>query len=198
MRLFCTTSSGFARKCRIVIREKGLAGRVEETLADPYANDPALVAVNPIVRVPALVDDDGAVFTESPIICAYLDEIGHGSRLLPATGPEHWRVRRLAALADGALETGARLVLERRRPESERSPSWMERWRAGLVRTLDVLEESVPDGQGLDMAGITLAALATWLDFRLPDIDWRPGRPRIAAVQAGLEARDSFKATTPR
>lgn len=198
MRLFYTTSSAFARKCRIVLREKGLLGRVEEVLTDPYASDPALVALNPIVRVPTLVDDDGAVFIESPIICAYLDEIGQGPRLLPAAGPEHWRVRRLAAVADGALETGARLVLERRRPEAERSPSWMERWRTGLVRSLDALEAQIPAGQGVDMAGITIAALATWLDFRLSDIDWRAGHPRIAAIQAELETRDSFKATTPR
>lgn len=198
MRLYYTPPSPFARKARIVLREKGLAGRVEEVLTDPYANDPPLLAVNPIVQVPALVDDDGSVFTDSPIICAYLDEIGEGPRLLAASGSEHWRVRRLAALADGALEMGVKLILETRRPEHERSASWMERWRTGLFRALDVLEAQVPAGQGMDMAGITIAAAASWLDFRHPDLDWRTGHPKIAAVQAQLEARDSFKATTPR
>ena len=198
MRLFYTSPSPFARKCRIVVREKGLVGRVEDVLTDPYTNDPPLVAVNPIVQVPALVDDDGAVFTDSPIICAYLDEIGEGPRLLPASGPGHWRVRRLAALADGALEMGVKLVLEKRRPEHERSPAWMERWRAGLFRALDRLEAAIPAEQGADMAGITVATVATWLDFRHPDLDWRAGRPRIAALQTALETRESFKQTTPR
>lgn len=206
MRLLYTLTSPFARKCRIVVREKGLAGRVQEVLTDPYANDPALVAANPIVQVPALVDDDGSVFTDSPILCAYLDEIGEGPRLLPAAGPEHWRVRRLAALADGALEMGVKLLLEKRRPEHERSPSWMERWRAGLFRALDAVEAAIPAGQGADMgpgmgadmAGITIATAATWLDFRHPDLDCRSGRPGIAALQTQLEARDSFKTTTPR
>lgn len=198
MRLYYTSPSPFARKCRIVVREKGLLGRVEEVLTDPYTNDPPLVAVNPIVQVPALVDDDGAVFTDSPIVCAYLDEIGEGPRLLPASGLEHWRVRRLAALADGALEMGVKLILEKRRAEHERSPSWMERWRAGLFRALDRLEAAMPAEQGADMAGITVATVATWLDFRHPDLDWRAGRPRIAALQTELETRDSFQATTPR
>jgi glutathione S-transferase len=198
MRLFYTLSSAFARKCRIVVREKGLSGRVEEVFADPYANDPALVEVNPIVQVPALVENDGTVFIDSRIICAYLDEIGPGPRLLPPSGPEHWRVRRLAALADGVVELGAKVTQELRRPEHERSPAWIERWRAGMVRGLDATEAAIPDGQGLDMAGLTIAAVATWLDFRHPDLDWRTGRPRLAAVQAELEARDSFQATRPQ
>ena len=198
MRLYYTVPSFIARKCRIVIREKGLLARVEEVLADPYTNDPALAAVNPILQVPALVEDDGTVFIDSRIICAYLDEIGSGPRLLPPSGPEHWRIRRLAALADGVVELGAKMTLELRRPESERSPAWIARWREGMVRGLDATEAAIPDGQGLDMAGLTISAVVTWLDFRHPDFDWRSGRPRLAAVQAQLEARDSFKATTPR
>jgi hypothetical protein len=48
------------------------------------------------------------------------------------------------------------------------------------------------------MAGITIATAATWLDFRHPELDCRAGRPRIAALQAQLEARDSFMETAPR
>jgi glutathione S-transferase len=198
MRLYCTTTSPYARKCRIVVREKGLLGRVEELVADPYTNDPALVTVNPIAQVPALVCDDGTVFTDSPIICAWLDELGGGERLLPASGPEHWRVRRLAALADGVLEMGVKLVLEKRRPEHERSPSWIERWTAGLFRGLDAVEAAMPAGQGVDIAGITIATAATWLDLRHPDLDWRKGHPKIEALTAELERRESFRETAPR
>jgi glutathione S-transferase len=198
MRLFYSPPSPFARKCRIVVREKGLLGRVEEVLADPYANDPPLVAANPIAQVPALVDDEGTVFCDSPIICAYLDEISGEPRLLPASGPAHWRVRRLATLGDAALEMGVKLVLEKRRPEHERSPSWMDRWRTNLFRALDRVEAAIPADQGVDMAGITIATAATWLDFRHPELDWRTGRPRIAALQLEFEERDSFRETTPR
>jgi glutathione S-transferase len=198
MRLFYSPPSPYARKCRIVIREKGLLDRVEEVLSDPYANDPPLVAANPIAQVPALVDDEGAIFTDSPIICAYLDELGGEPRLLPAAGPDHWRVRRLAALADGALEMGVKLVLEKRRPEHERSPAWMARWRTGLLRALDRVEAAIPAAPAFDMAAITIAVTTTWLDFRHPELDCRAGRPRIAALQAELETRNSFQATTPR
>lgn len=49
MKLYITAPSPFARKCRIVAREKDLVDRIEEIVVDPYASDPALVAVNPIV-----------------------------------------------------------------------------------------------------------------------------------------------------
>lgn len=198
MRLYYTLPSVFARKCRIVIREKGLLGRVEEVLTDPYVNDPPLVAANPIAQVPALIDDDGAVFINSPIICAYLDEISGGQRLLPGSGPEHWRVVRLAALMDGVVEVAVKMTLELRRPERERSPHWIQRWKDGMVRGLDAVEAAIPDGQGLDMAGITIAAEADWLDFRHPDFNWRAGRPKIAAVQAALTQRESFRQTRPQ
>jgi glutathione S-transferase len=197
MRLFITTTSPFARKCRIVLREKGLNARVEEVLVDPYANDPELVAVAPLAQVPALVNGAGEVFTDSPLICAYLDELGEGPRLTPASGPDHWRVRRLETLADGALEMGVKMTLELRRPEHERSPAWIARWRDGLVRALDVLEREIPATPGLDLSTLTTAVALTWFDLRHPSIDWRAGRPGLVALQAALEARESFKATVP-
>ena len=144
MKLYISAASPFARKCRIVAREKGLADRVEEIIADPYASDPALVAANPLVQVPALVTDDGTMFTDSPLICEWLDAQGSGARLLPPEGEARWRVRRLETLAGGALEMGVKLVLEKRRPESERSPSWIERWTTNMGRALEALEVPCP------------------------------------------------------
>jgi glutathione S-transferase len=74
----------------------------------------------------------------------------------------------------------------------------MERWRTSLFRALDRVEAAIPAEQGVDMAGIMIATTVTWLDFRHTNLDWRAGRPRIVALQEKLEARDSFKATTPR
>jgi glutathione S-transferase len=197
MRLYITPPSPFARKCRIVAREKGLAGRIEEVLVDPYADDPALLCVNPVVQVPAFDDGQGLVLTDSPLICAYLDQLGEGPRLTPAAGPAHWRVRRLETLADSGLEMGVKLILDLRRPELERSPSWIERWRSSLMRVLDQLEAEVGVDDPVNMASITTAVLATWPGFRHPTVDWRAGRPGLAALQARMEACESFRATVP-
>lgn len=197
MRLYVSPGSPFARTCRIVAREKGLFDRLEEVLVDPYANPPELVAANPIAQVPALVTDDGLALTDSAVICEWLEAHGSGPRLLP-DGPDRWRVRRVATLANGALEMGVKLLLETRRPENERSSSWMSRWTINLNRALDALEAEAPGAGPLDIGVIAAAVAATWLGFRHPGLDWASGRPALTALQAKLETRSSFVETFPR
>ena len=197
MKLYITVPSPYARKCRIVAREKGLADRIEEIAVDPYANAPELLSSNPLVQVPTLIADDGLPLNDSPVICEYLDAIGVGPRLLPEGGAERLRVRRLETLSNGALEMGVKLVLEKRRPEHERSPSWVERWTANMGRALDGLEAAAPDAARLDMGVITAGEAVTWIGFRHPDYDWKTGRPGLVALQTALEARPSFLQTRP-
>ncbi len=196
MKLYITAPSPFARKCRIVAREKGLADRIEEIAVDPYGDDPLLVATNPIVQVPTLIAEDGRPVTDSPLICDWLDEIGSGPRLCPPSGVARLEVKRRETLANGVLEMGVKMILEKRRPESERSPSWMARWSANLDRALDALEASDLEGEP-DIARLSAAVAVSWIDFRHPEIDWRTGRPRLIALQAAMEARPSFAETRP-
>ena len=197
MKLYITVPSPYARKCRIVAHEKGLADRIEEIAVDPYANAPELLGSNPLVQVPTLIAEDGLPLNDSPVICEYLDALGAGPRLLPEGGRERLRVRRLETLADGVLEMGVKLVLEKRRPEHERSPSWIERWTTNMGRALDALEAAAPDPTRLDMGVITAGVAVTWIGFRHPDYDWKTGRPGLVALQAALEARPSFRETAP-
>ncbi|WP_409019757.1 glutathione S-transferase N-terminal domain-containing protein [Brevundimonas vesicularis] len=197
MKLYITTPSPFARKVRIVAREKGLASRIEEILVDPYGNDPQLVATNPVVQVPTLIAEDGLPLNDSPVIAQYLDQIGNGPALLPADPAAWLRVKRLETLANQALEMGVKLVLEKRRPEHERSPSWIERWITNLGRTLDALEAEAPGADTLDMGIITTGVALTWIGFRHPDYDWKTGRPNLVALNRALEQRQSFTDTYP-
>lgn len=197
MKLYITVPSPFARKCRIVAREKGLIDRIEEIVVDPYANAPELLASNPVVQVPALIAEDGLPINDSPVICEYLDALGDGPRLLPVDGPERLRVRRLETLGNQALEMGVKLVLEKRRPESERSPSWIARWTGNMGRALDALETARPDPERLDMGVITAGVAVTWIGFRHPGFDLAAGRPGLVALQAALEQRPAFIATRP-
>ncbi len=196
MRLFVSTASPFARKCRIVVREKGLVPRVDEVFVDPLKSDATLAAVNPLGQIPALVDEAGLAWTDSPLICARLDEIGAGAKLIPE-GEARWAVLRREVLADGILELGVKMRLEALRPEAERSPSWLARWREGVLRALDRAEAEAPEGEGFDLGVIALACALSWLDFRHSDLGWRPTRPRLARLQERLELRASFGDTAP-
>jgi glutathione S-transferase len=197
MKLYISLGSPFARKCRIVAREKGLLDRIEEVVVDPYANAPELLATNPVVQVPTLVAGDGLPVSDSPVICEYLDTLGDGPRLLPVDGPDRLRVRRLETLANQALEMGVKLLLEKRRPESEQSPGWIARWTDNLTRAVDALEAAGPDPQRIDMGVLTAGVAVTWIRFRHPGFDLATGRPGLVALQTALEARPSFAETRP-
>ena len=197
MKLYITVPSPFSRKVRIVAHEKGLSDRIEEIAVDPYANAPELLATNPVVQVPTLIAEDGLPLTDSPVIAEYLDMIGSGPRLLPADGAERLRVKRLETLANATLEMGVKLVLEKRRPETERSPSWMDRWTFNMGRSLDALEAAAPSAEDFNMGVLSAGITVSWVSFRHPDYDWKSGRPNLVALQAALEQRPSFQATTP-
>lgn len=193
MKLYFSPASPFARKCRIVIREKGISG-VEEIRADPIGGDGALNAVNPMGQVPALIDDEGVCWTDSPLICARLDALTGAPRLLP-DGDARWAVLRREVIADGVMEMGVKIRLELVRPETERSPSWIARWRAGVLRGLDAAEAQALED--FDLGAIATVCALTWLDLRMPDLGWRASRPKLAALQHQLEQRPSFRATAP-
>ena len=198
MKLYITTPSPFARKVRIVAREKGISDRIEEIVVDPYANAPELLDTNPVVQVPTLIAEDGQPLNDSPVICDYLDRLGGGDRLLPQDDANWLRVKRLETLGNQALEMGVKLVLEKRRPEHERSAMWIERWTNNMGRALDALEAEDLSADRIDLGSITAAIAVTWIGFRHPDYDWKTGRPRLVAFQTAMEARDSFKDTYPK
>ena len=199
MKLYITTPSPFARKARIVAREKGLSERIEEVVVDPYANAPELLDTNPVVQVPTLIAEDGQPLNDSPVICEYLDRLGGGDDLLPPSGSAEWlRVKRLETIGNQALEMGVKLVLEKRRLENERSPMWLERWTANMGRALDALEAEKLSAETLDIGIITAGIAITWIGFRHPDYDWKTGRPNLVAFQQAIEARPSFADTYPK
>ena len=199
MKLFVSSTSVFVRKVRIVARERGLTGRIEEVTAVPVEAAPDLVAANPISQLPALVDDDGNTWADSGLIAAWLDSQGEGPGLLPDyASPAYWRVRRLETAASGMTEMLAKIVYENRRPENERSPFWLKRWEGNLLRAFAHAGTLCPSPDVFDMGTLSLAIAATFCDFRQPHLDWRAVAPRIAALQAALEKRQSFIDTYPK
>ena len=75
------------RRTRIFLAEKGIKIPTEQVdLGATQQKSSAYAAINPLMRVPALVLDDGAVITESIAICRYFEALkpdpplfGHGA-----------------------------------------------------------------------------------------------------------------------
>jgi glutathione S-transferase len=201
MKLFWSPASPYARKVRAVAHEKALAGRIDEVAVDAFADPAELLAANPLGKVPALIGEDGEPLFDSAVICAYLDTHpqASGTPLCPPAGPDRWAVLRTEALADGAMDLGLGLTLERRKPEAERSPTSAARWRGQLARSIDAMAaeiERLPPG--ITLAHLAVACALGYLDFRHPDVSWRDGRAGLSAWYEDMARRPSLLATAPK
>ena len=143
---------------------------------------------------------DGTVLYDSAVVCEYLDSLGDSPRLFPAPGPSRWDTLRRHALADGVLESAVLVFQERRmRPQDIRWPELMDRQIGKLLRALDVADgEAASLGERVDIGTITLGCALGYADFRLPDVDWRRGRPALLAWYQGFAERPSMRETVPR
>lgn len=136
MKLFYSPTSPYARKCRALAIEKGIEGRLEIITASPMSNPPELQAANPLGKVPALVLADGSCIVDSPVICAYLDSLGDTPRLIPADPAARFDALTREALADGIMDAAFAIVMERKRPEPQRSAEWLLRWTSAIRRSV--------------------------------------------------------------
>ncbi|WP_428686766.1 glutathione S-transferase N-terminal domain-containing protein [Roseibium sp.] len=197
MKLYFANTSPYARKARMVIHEKDLEPQVECIFRNPFEESPDLKQANPLGKVPALITAEGQAVFDSPVICAFLDALTPEPRLIPDDGTR-WHVLTAEALADGILDAAFAIVMERRRPEEQQSPMWLERWETAILRTVSALEADLSAFTGnLNLAQIALGAALGYLDFRLPDIDWRTGDPKVSAWFAEFAERPAMKATDP-
>ena len=83
MKLFYSPTSPFVRKVVACAITRGLDGRIERIPTDAHASPAALLAANPLSKVPALLTEDGVALFDSPLICEYLDSIGDEPPLFP-------------------------------------------------------------------------------------------------------------------
>ena len=202
MRARVNPASPFARKVRIVLRERALTGQIEEveTAVSPVAPNADLARSNPLVKIPALLLDDGTTLFDSRVICEYLDTLGPAPRLFPAAGMERFNALRLQSLCDGILDAAVITRYETAvRPEALRWKDWIAGQRAKIDGGVDALEgEQSSWGQTFGIGQVGAACVLGYLDFRFPDITWRSRHPRLAAWFEEISKRPSVRDTTPQ
>lgn len=199
MRLRYSPTSPYVRKVTATAHEVGLFDDLE--LVPTNAWDPAsdIASDNPLGKVPTLLLDDGEALYDSPVICAYLDDLASGG-LLPAAGPERWRVLRNEALGDGILDAAVLVFIERnKRGDGERSAWWEQLQIDTLTRALDALEGLAGGfGDRFDLGQLGIACALGYLDFRFPELHWRRGRPALDRWYEAVADRPSLQVTMPR
>lgn len=197
MRLYYSTTSPYARKCRALIIEKGLEGRVECVESSPLDNSAELQAANPLGKVPTLWREKAPAIIGSAQICEFLDTL-NDELWIPARGESRVLVMRQQALADGLLDLTMGRRIEVQRDDGLRWDFWQNRWEDAIARTVDALE--VERGQferSVDLGALAIAVSLGYLDLRYSEFDWRARAPGLAAFAQTWFARQSFVETEP-
>jgi glutathione S-transferase len=200
MKLHWSPKSPFARKVMVAAHETGLADSIV-LVRSPVAMtalNPAVMAVNPLNKLPTLILDDGSAVYDSLVICLYFDTLHQGPRLVPA-GAEGLRTLVRHALGTGFLDALILWRNERDRPVGLRSQPHLDGFAAKADATLAVLEAEVEEWSNapFDLAHITLGCALGYLDFRFEQLGWRGGRPKLTAFFERFCARPSAQATVP-
>lgn len=197
MKLFYQTHSPFARKALVFAHEAGLADQLEviHQETSPTVPNEDVFKANPLGKVPILVTNDAEQLFDSDVICAFLDTLHSGPKLIP-NGTERWRALRLQALAQGLCDVGIALRWECvRRPEPLRYPPLQQGYALKLLRSYDWLERELDIEAPVHVGHIAVATALSWLEFRnLPA--FRPGRIRLSAWLDRFGKRASMQRTT--
>ena len=196
MDFYYSLTSPYARVVRIALIEKEQNDAVQHHVVNPWEDAPELVRVNPLVRVPTLVTDEGVVLTECLLLIRFLERQWPGHALLPKTGFS--RNMSEAGLAMGIIDSGVHKLLGRRIVGDAFDESDLARRRdRGIVATLDTMEKA-PPGPFPELGAIATAAALEYLDFRFPEFQWARDRPALSAWYTDIRQRQSVTETKPR
>lgn len=200
MKLVGSLTSPYVRKARVVLAEKKID--CEFVIDSPWVDSTGVPDLNPLGKIPVLILDDDTRLFDSRVIVEYLDGVAPNNKLVPAMARERALVKRWEALADGMTDAAVVIVLEMRRAEGERNPLWIDRHRAKIGRALaalaaDLGENAWCHGNGITLADVAVGCALGYLDFRMPDIDWRELHPNLARLQEKLMQRASLADTVP-
>lgn len=158
--------------------------------------------VNPVVKAPSLVCDDGEVLMDSSLILDYAEALAAPrASLMPADTAARQHALRLIGLALAACEKSVQIIYERSlRPAEKQHQPWVE-WVTGQLRAAyAALETALRDralrvaNGTIDQAGLTTAVAWHFTQQTLPEVVVAADHPNLQDFSARAEQLPAFMA----
>ncbi len=158
--------------------------------------------VNPVVKAPSLICDDGEVLMDSTLILAYAEGLGAARKsLMPKDAASRQHAFRLIGLALAACEKSVQIVYERNlRPPEKMHEPWVLRLSGQLLAAYGALETDVSQrplaasSDGIDQAGVTTAVAWRFTQMMLPEVVNAAAYPALSGFSARAELLAEFQA----
>lgn len=158
-------------------------------------------AINPVVKAPTLVCDDGTVLMDSTLILDYAEALAAPRSLMPSGLAERQAALRTIGLALAACEKSVQLVYERNlRPAEKQHEPWAARVLGQMHAAFGELEAGLakrPPPSGAQRIGAAEVATAIAWDFThrmLPSTVNDAAYQRVRELSAWAEQLPEFTA----
>jgi len=196
--------SPYVRRAAITLRLLGLA--FEHRPISVFRQFDEFAAINPVVKAPSLVCDDGEVLMDSNLIIEHAQRLAAPrASLVPTGAREAQHDLRLVGLALAACEKAVQIVYETTlRPPEKQHAWWLDRVRGQLGAALATLEAELVRAplaagrESITQAGVTTAVVWEFTQSMLPEVVVAAAHPALVAHAAAAEALPEFRALPPR
>lgn len=200
MKLIGMIDSPYVRRVAISLTKLNLA--FEHLPLSVFSNFDQIKSINPVVKVPTLVTDDGTALMESCLILDYVERlVAPAKSLVPTDLKRYTQAQKITGIALGVCEKAVQAVYEYKlRPAEKQYQPWLDRVHTQLNAALTCLDQEATNaspwllGSECLQADITSAVAFRFACAKLPDHVQASAYPALAAFSAQAEATDSFKA----
>ncbi|TWC62822.1 glutathione S-transferase [Herbaspirillum sp. SJZ099] len=202
MQLIGMLDSPFVRRVAISLQLLGLP--FEHQSVSVFRTFDQFRDINPVVKAPTLICDDGEVLMDSTLILEYAEALSasvSGHSLVPSDIAGLQRSLRVTGLALAASEKSVQIIYEHNlRPAEKLHQPWLARVSGQLLAAYDALEAVFEKQQvavasaTIDQAALTTAVAWQFTQKMVPDVVPAERYPALAALSAAAEQLPEFAA----
>jgi glutathione S-transferase len=200
MQLIGMLDSPYVRRVAISLQLLGL--HFEHRSISVFSTFSQFQQINPVVKAPSLVCEDGEVLMDSTLILEYGEALAAPRKsLMPVGLAERQHALHVVGLALAACEKSVQIVYEHNlRPAEKLHEPWVSRITAQLLAAYDLLEsalrkEALAVGSDtIGQAGVSTAVAWHFTQQMLPGVVAATSYPMLREYSSHAEELAEFKA----
>ncbi|HEY2624699.1 MAG TPA: glutathione S-transferase [Dyella sp.] len=198
MELIGMLDSPYVRRTAISLRLLGVP--FTHRSLSVFSNFDEFQSINPQVKAPTLVLDNGALLVDSNLIIDWAETISERPSLMPGESAARLRALRLIGAALTASEKSVQIVYEHKREADKRDAAWLQRVKGQLHAAYGVLEREIDGvdgwlfGNSPGQADVSIAVAWGFTQLVTPEAVDPASYPRLAAFAMRAEQHPVFVA----
>ncbi|MDF3161932.1 glutathione S-transferase [Pseudomonas proteolytica] len=194
MKLVGMLDSPYVRRVAIALDLYGVD--FEQQSLSVFSTFAEFATINPVVKAPTLVLDDGTVLMDSSLILDYFEALAPADKkLLPQTAAARARDLQVIGLALAACDKSVQIYYEHNlRPTEKLHEPWLERVTGQLLAAYGGLEKLLANapGQPLNLASLSAAVAWSFSRYAVPSVVKAEDFPNLQRHAQWAEQHPAF------